>query len=89
MAEQEKTSQVQRIYEQPAEPLAFYSDLTQIIQTGHEITIQFYESIPGPPSNNGTIVSVRTRLKSTVTLSISHASNIGKILLQKVEEVKK
>jgi hypothetical protein len=81
--------QVPRLYEQPSDAVSFYADLAQIIYTGNEIVMQFYETIPGPPDSGGAIKSVRSRLRATVTVSISHGLNIGKLLVEKVERAKK
>jgi len=92
MVEEEKSQkeiQVHRLYEQPPDAVSFYSDIAQILYTGNEITLQFYETIPGPPESGGVIKNVRSRLRATIAVSISHGHNIGKLLLQKVEEAKK
>ncbi len=92
MLEENKTPkeiQVPRVYEQPPDAVSFYSDIAQILYTGNEITLQFYETIPAPPDSEGVIKNVRSRLRATITVSISHAHNIGKLLLEKFEEAKK
>jgi len=82
--------QVIRLFEQPPDAISFYSDVAQVIGTGNEVIIQFYESIPAPPNPKGQISNVRTRLKATVTLSRFHARNLGAMLLQRIaEEIKK
>ena len=73
---------VQRLYEQPADALSLYSDLVQVIGTGHEVVLQFYESIPGPPGPDGRITMTRTRLRVNVIVSPSHAANIGRLLTE-------
>jgi hypothetical protein len=53
MSEEAKTPkeiQIQRIFEQPPDAISFYSDMAQILSTGNEVIIQFYEAIPGPPA---------------------------------------
>ncbi len=80
---------VNRIFEHPPGTISFYSDFTQVISTGHEIIIQFYESIPGLPTSGGQIEKVTTRLRATVTLSVPHANNLGKNLMEKALEIKK
>ena len=92
MVEEKKTPeeiQVPRLYEQPPDAVSFYSDIGQVLYTGNEVVLQFYETIPGPPESGGVIKNVRSRLRATITVSISHAHNIGKLLLEKVEEAKK
>ena len=81
----ERGLQVSRIYEQPPEALSFYSDFAQIVGTGHEVVLQFYETIPGPPGPGGQIQMVRTRLRATITVSMAHASNIGNLLLKQIQ----
>ena len=74
--------QVTRIFEQPEGAVSFYSDHTQIIGTGSENVVQFYETIPGPPGPGGQLQIVKTRLRSTIMLSPAHAKNIGNLLLK-------
>lgn len=87
MAE-EKPTEIQRVYEQPPDAISFYSDMGQIIATGTEVVIQFYETIPGPPGPAGHPLSVKSRLRATITLSHSHAARIGKLILEKIERKK-
>jgi len=92
MVEEKKTPeeiQVPRFYEQPPDAVSFYSDIGQILYTGKEVVMQFYETIPGPPESEGVIKNVRSRLRATVTMSTSHAHNIGKLLLEKIGADKK
>ncbi len=74
--------QVNRIFEQPEGSVSFYSDFTQVIGTGNEVVLQFYETIPGPPGLGGAIQTVRTRLRATISISNPHATNIGNNLLK-------
>jgi hypothetical protein len=86
MAEEQKiqkVSEIQRIYEYPPEAISFYCDLGQILRTENEIVIQFYETIPGFPDLGGNIKNVRTRLRASITVSLPHARNIGKLLIEK------
>ncbi len=62
----------------------FFLDYAQIINTEKEIVMQFYESIPGPPSPDSQIKNVKTRLKATITVGLPHAETIGKLLLKKM-----
>lgn len=79
---EEKPREIQRIFEQPPDAISFYSDMGQVIATGNEVVIQFYETIPGTP-DAGHIKSVRTRLRATITFSQPHAEKIGKLLIEK------
>lgn len=83
---QESQSQISRVFEQPPDALSFYSDFAQVIGTGSEVVLQFYETIPGAPGPGGTIQMVRSRLRSTVVISKAHAGNIGRLLLKHAEE---
>jgi hypothetical protein len=74
--------QVTRIFEQPPDAISLYSDLTQILGTGHEVVLQFYETIPGTPGPGGQIQMVRSRLRATITVSMAHAANIGRLLIK-------
>lgn len=74
--------QVNRVFEQPESSVSFYSDFAQVLGTGHEVVLQFYETIPGAPGPGGSIQVVRTRLRATITISISHAANIGNLLIK-------
>ena len=84
-----KQIQIQRVFEQPPDATSFYCDMTQVLSTGNEIILQFYEAIPGPPSPGGQITHMRTRLRSSVTVSFPHARNIGKLLIERAAEEKK
>jgi len=79
----------ERIFDQPSDAISFYCDISQIIATTNEVVVQFYETIPGPPDPDGKIPRVRSRLRSTVTFSLPHASNIGKHLIEKTKKQKK
>jgi len=85
----QKEIQIQRVYEQPPDAVSFYCDMTQILSTGNEIILQFYETIPGPPGPGGPLTHMRNRLRSTVTISFPHARNIGKLLIERTGEEKK
>jgi len=78
-----KELQIERVYEQPPDAISFYCDLAQILSTGNEMVMQFYEAVPGPPGPTGQIARVRTRLRATITVSVPHAQNIGKLLVEK------
>lgn len=80
-----KGPQIDRIFEQPPDAISFFSDFAQFANTGHEVVMQFYETIPGSPGPDGNIKSVRTRLKSTITIGLAHAQTIGKLLIEKTE----
>jgi hypothetical protein len=77
--------QINRIFEQPPDAVSFYSDVAQVLGTGLEVVMQFYETIPGTPGPGGKIQMVRSRLRSTVTISKTHAANIGRLLLKHAE----
>lgn len=75
---------LERSFEQPPDAISCYSDFAQVIHTGNEILLQFYETIPGLPATGGSSISkVRSRLRATITISIAHAQNIGKLLIEK------
>jgi len=80
---------IARLFEQPLDSISFYADLGQIFHTRNEVILQFYESIPGPPDPEGNIRNIRSRLRATITLSVSHARNIGKLLVEKTKELEK
>jgi len=92
--ESQQGQQVARVFELPPDALSCYSDHAQVMSTGNEVLLQFYETIPGPPGPDGRIAQVRTRLRATIILSPQHAQNLGKLLLShvgkptKVEESK-
>ena len=79
-------SQVQRLFEQPSDALSIYSDFAQVVGTANEIILQFYESIPGIPGPSGSPEEVTTRLKATIVMSMAHAGNLGRILMQRIPE---
>lgn len=78
--------QVSRVFEQPSDAISLYSDFAQILGTGHEVVLQFYETIPGTPGPGGQVQMVRTRLRATITVSMAHASNIGRLLIKQSQE---
>jgi len=80
---------IERIYEQPPDSISFYCEMGQVFGTENEIVVQFYETIPGTPNPEGKITRVRTRLRATVVLSLTHAANIGKALVERTKEHKK
>ena len=87
MAEEKKVKSASRVslersFEQPSDAITFYSDFAQVINTGNEILLQFYESIPGPPTIDGNMAKIRSRLRATITISFKHAQNIGNLLIQ-------
>lgn len=91
MAQEKKTREelsIERIYEQPADAVSFYTEIAQVFSTSHETIIQFYENIPGPPDREGRITKSLTRLRATITLSHSHAGNLGKLLVEKSKKQK-
>ena len=73
----------QRIFEQPPDSISFYCELAQISATENEVTMQFYETIPGPPAPAGNIATVRSRLRATIIFSHRHARNMGRLLTEK------
>jgi len=81
--------QIARLFEQPPDAISFYADLGQVLHSGNEIIMQFYESIPGPPDPSGNIRNIRSRLRATITVSLSHARNIGKLLVERTKELEK
>ena len=83
--ESQKTFKMNRIYEQPPEAVSFYCDIGQVTRTENEIIMQFYETIPGIPSSEGKIETVKTQLRATITVSFPHAKNIGKLLIEKAD----
>lgn len=86
---EEAPLKAERIFEQPNDAISFYCDIGQVLATGNEIVLQFYETIPGPPGSDGKITRVRSRLRATVMLSLPHAANIGKHLIKKTKGPKK
>lgn len=77
--------QVERTIEQPADAISFYSDFAQIVATGNEVLLQFYETIPGPPEADGHVRVARTRLRATVIVSPPHAGRIGEIIRERLQ----
>lgn len=77
--------QVTRVFEQPPDAVAFYTDFVQIIGTGQEVVIQLYETIPGNPGPDGQVQLARSRLRATVFLSPQHAATIGRLLTERAQ----
>lgn len=82
-----KSHQVSRRFEQAPDAPSFYSDVVQILGTGNEVILQFYETIPNAPGASGQIEGVRSRLRATVITSPNHAASLGNNLLQHATKV--
>ncbi len=76
--------QINRVFEQPPDAITCYADMAQVLNSGQEIVMQFYETVPGVPGPGGRIQMVRTRLRATVILNPTHAKNLGEILLKQL-----
>jgi hypothetical protein len=72
--------QVVRTFEQPADAVVAYADFAQVLGTGSEVILQFYETIPDVPGPTGQIQGVRSRLRATVIVSPGHARSIASLL---------
>jgi len=83
---QQERAQAQRIFEQPADAISFYSDFAQILGTENEVVLQLYETIPGSPGPEGHVKMVRTRLRATVMVSHPLAKRIGELLLERASQ---
>lgn len=79
-------SAMERVFEQPLDSISFYSEMAQVLATGNEIIVQFYETIPGAPDLKGNIEKAKTRLRATITLSYPHAANMGKLLTERTKK---
>jgi len=80
-------AQITRIFEQGPEAVSLYSDFAQVMGTGSEVVLQFYETIPGPPGPGGHAQMVKSRLRATITLSHTHAAAIGELLTRNAQAV--
>jgi len=83
---QEEGIQIQRVFEQPVDAISFYSDFAQVVASGNEVLLQFYETIPGPPGPDGRLQIARTRLRATVMVSRPHAMRIGEVIRERLQE---
>jgi len=84
---QSSMATVNRVFEQPEGAISCYSDFAQVIGTGHEVVLQFYETIPGAPAGPGShIQMIRTRLRATISVSVPQAKNIGNLLIKHAEK---
>ena len=81
----EKELKLPRLFEQPPDAISFYSDLVQISNTGQEVLLQFYETIPGVPVPDG-MAPVRSRLRATVMMSLAHADTLERTLRRQREQ---
>jgi hypothetical protein len=77
--------EVERSFEQSPDAISFYCDFAQVVSTGNEVVMQLYETIPGVPDRDGKITKVVSRLKATITISVPHAQNFGKVLIEKTK----
>jgi len=73
---------VNRLFEQPSDAMTCYADFAQVLATGSEVVLQFYETIPGPPGQGGAVTTVRSRLRATVIVSPQHAVTLARLLQQ-------
>jgi hypothetical protein len=80
---------IERYFEQSPAAISFYCDFAQVLGTGNEVVLQFYETIPGTPDREGKITKVLSRLRATITFSLPHAQVFGKVLVARTEEGKK
>ena len=83
--EDERGYKVKRVWEQPPDAISLYSDVAQVLSTGNEVMLQFYETIPEPPGAEGRITEAKSRLRATVVLSHTHALTLGTTLLKQLK----
>lgn len=84
---EESPLKITREYVQPDDAISFYAEQGQVFRTGNEIMLQLYETIPGPPvEEGGKIDKVLTRLRATVTLSPAHARNLAELILKRATQ---
>ena len=92
MSKPEQTPEEQQVVrtfdEAYADFASFYSDFAQVLATEHEIRLQFYETIPGPPKEGGRVETATSRLRASVTVSMPHAKSIATVLQNAAEEGK-
>jgi hypothetical protein len=82
----EDTTTIERSFDDSyTDFVSFYSDFTQVLGTGSEIRLQFYETIPGTPTREGRVEGATSRLRASITVSAVHAQNIGRLLVAAVE----
>ena len=83
-----RSVQAQRVFEQPGDAVSLYSDFVQVVQAEHEVYLQFYDTIPGPPveAQGGQAApnTVRTRLRVTIVLTPSFARKIVDLIKSSV-----
>jgi hypothetical protein len=77
--------QIERSFKQSSDAISFYCDYAQVMATENEVVMQLYETIPGLPDSDGKLTKAVSRLRATVTLSISHAKNVGKVLVERTK----
>ncbi|MFZ5451316.1 MAG: hypothetical protein ACOZF2_05520 [Thermodesulfobacteriota bacterium] len=80
--------QIERYFEQSPNAVSFYCDFAQVIATGNEVVMQLYETIPMVPDRDGKITKAASRLRVTVTFSVPHAQNVGKVLVERTKVIK-
>lgn len=77
--------QIERSFKQSSDAISFYCDYAQVMATENEVVIQLYETIPGLPDSDGKLTKAVSRLRATVTLSVSHAKTFGKVLFERTK----
>lgn len=80
--------QIERSFEQSSDAISFYCDFAQVMATENEVIMQLYETIPGIPDRDGNITKAISRLKVSVTFSVGHAQNVGKVLVERTKVIK-
>ena len=74
---------VERAFEQPPDAITCYADLVQTVVTEHEVIVQFYEPVPGPPAaGQGGPSIMRSRLRATIILNKPHAARLATSLTE-------
>ena len=78
---------IQRVFEQPPDAITCYAELVQTVVTEHEVILQFYEPVPGPPIAPVPVSGppegqvgpgiMRSRLRATIILNKQHALRLA------------
>ena len=84
-SKKEGSISIKRVFGVSQNAVSFYSEHAQIMNTGNEVMIQFYEMIPSPPPITGAIAEASTNLRATITVSFNHARQIGELLLKHID----
>lgn len=87
--EVQRVQDVRRLFEQGPDAISFYADFVQVFNTGSELILTLYETIPGPPAGTtGQVAAVTTRLRASVVLGPIISTNLAKLFRENADALR-